>query len=118
MPNRTDIPIGRQNAIRRADLCRLWGCGDRLARRCISALRAQPSDNGFAILSSAHRPEGYWRSADTAELSAFIAENEARARSAFVAVCEARRLLERDGIIGVDLDALPTLPKRNGSGGW
>ena len=117
MPKRDDVPVGRSQAIDRASLCQLWGCSDRMARRYISALRAQPSADGLAILSSAHRPAGYWRSNDPAELAAFVAENSARARSTFVAVRSARQLLDSaPGQESVDLDSLPRLPPTCGPG--
>ena len=104
MPKRDDIPVGRENAVARANLCRLWGCGDRLARRHVAALRAQPSADGMAILSSAHTPAGYWRSRNPAELEAFIAENAARACSTFAVIGEARNVLAHDGMTPLDLD--------------
>lgn len=95
MANRNDIPIGRCNAISREELARIWGMSDRATRHTIAELRALPGDDGYAILSTATKPSGYWRSDDPAEIAAFIRETEARARNTFLALRDARRLLQR-----------------------
>ena len=95
MANRNDIPIGRANAISRPELSRIWHCSDREARRLIAELRAVPGNDGYAIISTAHTPSGYWRSNDINEIAAFIRETEARARNTFLALKDAKRLLGR-----------------------
>ncbi len=92
-PERSHIPIGRSNAISRAQLSGCWGCSDRVTRHIIANFRAEHDGDGYAILSSAHDPAGYWRSADPEEIAAFIRENEARARNTFLALHEAKRIL-------------------------
>lgn len=94
MANRNDIPVGRTNAISRAQLARIWRCSDRAARHTIADFRAESSANPYVILSTSSEPAGYWRSRDPAEIAAFIAETEARARNTFLALREARRLLD------------------------
>ena len=95
MANRNDIPVGREHAISRAALARRWNCSDREARRMIAELRATPGEDGYAILSTATSPSGYWRSNDPEEIAGFIRETEARARNTFLALRDARRLLKR-----------------------
>ena len=95
MANRCDIPIGRENAISRDSLARMWRCSDREARRMIAELRATPSEDGYAILSTATCPSGYWRSDNPEEIAGFIRETEARARNTFLVLRDARRLLKR-----------------------
>ncbi len=92
-PKREDIPVGRNNAISRSALTRLWGCSDRNARNQIALFRAKPSDDGFAILSTAHQPAGYWRSNDKSEIERFIKETKARGRNTFVALRDANAAL-------------------------
>ena len=93
MANRNDIPVGRVNAISRPALSRIWHCSDREARRLIAELRAKPGGDGYAILSTANNPSGYWRSNDIEEITAFVRETEARARNTFLALRDAKRLL-------------------------
>lgn len=95
---RQDIPIGRRNAISRMALARLWRCTEREARRMIAELRAAPGDDGYAILSTASSPSGYWRSNDPEELAGFIRETESRARNTFLSLRDARRLLRLYGL--------------------
>lgn len=91
--NRMDIPIGRENAITRAELAAACGCSDREARRMIAELRATPGTDGYAILSTSTNPSGYWRSNDPAEIERFIRETEARAKNIFNSLKDAKRVL-------------------------
>lgn len=91
--NRFDIPIGRKNAISRKQLGGIWKMRDRSVREAIANLRATAGDDGYAILSTSHTPSGYWRSNDPEEIRAFIRETEARGRSTFLALRDAKRVL-------------------------
>ena len=90
--NRTDIPFGRENAIVRADLARLWNVSERDVRRVIARMRKEHADD--AILSSTRRPAGFWRSREPEEIGEFIREMEARGRSTFQVLEGARRVLQ------------------------
>lgn len=95
-----DIPIGREKAITREALSRKWGLCDRATREVIAQLRAEKTDTPYAILSTAHSPNGYWRSDKAEEIEGFIRETEARAKNTFAALRGAKRLLrkiEREG---------------------
>jgi hypothetical protein len=96
IPSISDIPIGRENAISRADLASLWGVGDREMRKQIAQFRAEYVGTDYAILSSSHE-DGYWRSNDSKELDEFIRETSARARSVFVSLRMARRVQTNAG---------------------
>lgn len=89
------IPIGRDNAISREALAARWRMPDRMARRTIARLRAEPIDARYAILSTSRAPHGYWRSDDAAEIAAFIRETGARAKSTFAALRGAKRVMRR-----------------------
>ena len=95
MAKRDDIPIGRNHAISRTALARLWRCSDREARRLIAEFRAMPGNDGSAILSTSTSPSGYWRSNDPEEIAGFIKETEARARNTFLALRDARNVLRQ-----------------------
>lgn len=90
----SDIPIGRENAISKAALCRLWGCSERKARNRVAQLRAEPARDGYVILSTSNGPTGYWRSDDPQEIAAFIRETEHRAKNTFLSLKAARQALE------------------------
>ena len=93
-PSVNDIPIGRENAISKAALCRLWGCSEREARNRVAQLRAEPARDGYVILSTSNGPTGYWRSDDPQEIAAFIRETEHRAKNTFLSLKAARQVLE------------------------
>lgn len=95
MANRTDIPIGRENSISRAQLACIWNTNDRGVRHIIANLRAQLDNDNYAILSTSRKPSGYWRSNDPEEIRAFIRETEARGRNTFLALRGAKRVLRR-----------------------
>ena len=90
---RADIPIGRNNAIRRSDLARRWKCDEREVRRIVAAMRAEDTTDPYVVLSSASHPAGYWRSSDLWELHAFVNEMSARAKHTYSALKHAKKVL-------------------------
>ena len=92
-PLREHIPIGRENAITRAELMQMWHMDDRGVRETIAKLRCMPTDDPYAIISSSHNPPGYWRSDVFAELERYIRETNARAKNTIRAAGDAKRVL-------------------------
>lgn len=93
-PLREHIPIGRENAITRAELAKLWKMDDRSVRETIAKMRITPTDDPLAILSSSTEPPGYWRSDVRAELERYIKEGQARAKNTIAALGDAKRVLD------------------------
>lgn len=93
MPRREHIPVGRENAITRAELAALWDMSDREVRETIATMRILPTDDPYAILSSSHNPPGYWRSDGQEELERYVKEQRARARNVIKNTQDARRVL-------------------------
>ena len=93
IPNREHIPVGRENAITRAELAALWGMSDREVRETIATMRTRPTDDRYAILSSSHNPPGYWRSDGYHELERYVREQQARARNVLKNTADARRVM-------------------------
>ena len=93
-PLREHIPIGRENAITRSDLAKLWKMDDRTVRETIAKMRITPTDDPLAILSSSTNPPGYWRSDVRAELERYIREGQARAKNTIAALGDAKRVLD------------------------
>ena len=94
-PERSDIPIGRDNAIRRSTLAHYWNTNSRGVRRIIAGFRTDPKGDGYAILSTTRRGAGYWRSNDPDEIRVFIREMESRAKNTFLALRGAKRVLRK-----------------------
>lgn len=92
-PLREHIPIGKENAITRAELARLWSMDDRTVRETVARMRINQTDDPYAILSSSCNPPGYWRSDIRAELERYVKEGQARAKNTIAALGDARRVL-------------------------
>ena len=90
----TDIPIGAENAITRAELARKWGVSDREARRRIADLRADDNGDGYVIVShSRGGVHGYYRTNDTETIRRYANEVNRRAVNTFLPLRNARRVL-------------------------
>ena len=90
----TDIPIGAENAITRAELARKWGVNDREARRRIAALRADDNGDGYVIVyHSRCGARGYYRTNDPDTIKRYVNEVHSRARNTFLPLRKARRVL-------------------------
>ena len=90
----TDIPIGAENAIKRAELARKWGVNDRTARERIAALRADDNGDGYVIVShSRGGVHGYYRTNDTETIRRYVNEVHSRAVNTFLPLRKARRVL-------------------------
>ena len=70
------IPVGRENAITRAELVRLTGLPDRTIREAIERKRFE----GEPIMSSSSA-KGYWLSNDPDDWEMYLREGDARIRS-------------------------------------
>src|SRR5690554_4561349 len=90
------LPIGKQNAITRAELSRLWGLSDRAARLVISELRRIDFGDKFVIVSFSDG-KGYYKTADLEEIEAFANEMRSRALNILVPLNKANRLISQAG---------------------
>ena len=90
----TDIPIGADNAITRAELARKWGVNDRTARERIAVLRAEDNGDGYVIVShSRGGVHGYYRTNDTETIRRYANEVRSRAVNTFLPMRKALRVL-------------------------
>lgn len=83
IPRREHIPVGRENAITRAELATLWGMSDRDVRETIATMRTRPTDDRYAILSSSHNPPDTGAATARRSLSA-MCENSRRGPATFL----------------------------------
>lgn len=103
------IPIGKENAISRAELAAQWGVSDRLARRIVAQLRAEDNGDGYIIVAYSSR-KGYYRTDDVKEIRRFEREMHKRARNTFAPLKKARRVL-RDGGNGTEADSRESIKR-------
>jgi hypothetical protein len=94
MLKREFIPIGKENAISRRDLCRMAGMNDREVRREIARLRVE-DDGSDMVIVSASRGRGYYRTDCVEDIVGFIAEMTARISSIVEAIKHAKAVVER-----------------------
>lgn len=94
MLKREFIPIGKENAISRRDLCRMTGTNDREVRREIARLRSE-DDGTDVVIVSASRGRGYYRTDNVDEIKGFIAEMTARISSIVQAIHIAKLIVKR-----------------------
>ena len=92
--SRDMIPIGRENAVTRRQLCAITGLSDREVRRQISTLRAGDDDANYVIVS-ASCGRGYYRTDDLDRIEHFIREMRHRISSIVKAIEVAQRIAER-----------------------
>lgn len=90
-----DIPIGKHNAISRAQLAHKWGVDDRTMRERVSKLRAEDNGDDFIIVSQSRGGvNGYWRTDDPEEIRYFFNETKKRAINTFKPLKKMRRVLK------------------------
>lgn len=80
MLKREMIPVGRENAISRRDLCRITGLSDRQVRREIAQLRLKDFGDDLVIVSTS-RGRGYYLTDNIDEIVGHIADMTARIHS-------------------------------------
>lgn len=89
------IPIGKENAISKVDLCELWNMNERKVRRTVEKLRRTDNGDDFVIVSTSKRA-GYYRSADRQDIKKFKKEMTNRAKHTFRPIQKANRILGVD----------------------
>lgn len=89
-----DIPIGRENAITRAQLKKRWNCSDRQVRKIIEHMRTIDNGDGYIIVSHSAF-EGYYRSDKREDILYFRAEIRKRLRNVAKPLKKVRRVLNQ-----------------------
>lgn len=86
------LPKGRENAISRSNLCKLWSTHDRNARLLIAELRKMDFGDPYIIISSSNG-KGYYLSDNVHEIEDFVDEMRSRALNIFAPLKKANRIL-------------------------
>lgn len=90
------IPIGRENAISREELARRWRMSEDAVRHKIAELRADDNGDKYIIFSSSDpSSRGYFKTAEMAEIRAFVAETINRANNTKKPLTKANRIIRR-----------------------
>lgn len=90
-----DIPVGKENAVTRAQLAKKWGVDDRTVRYRIAAMRAEDNGDDYIIVShSRGGVKGYYRTDNPEEIRHFFMETKKRAINTFKPLKKMRRVLK------------------------
>lgn len=90
-----DIPVGKENAVTYNELCAVWGCDTRQARRILHELsRYDNGDNYILIRSSSCK--GFYKTDDESEIRAYKRECLNKGRSVFAPVKKINRVLSEN----------------------
>ena len=92
MLKREHIPVGRENAISRPELCKMTGMGDRRLRNEIARLRRESTESDLVIVSTSDG-SGYFRTDNLDEIRHFTAEMAKRISST-AEIIQATRTIE------------------------
>ena len=87
-----DIPIGKQHAISREELQKLWGLSERGVRAVIAELRQEDNGDEYVVVSSSGG-KGYYRTKNINEIAEFKKETMNRARHTFAPLKKVNRIL-------------------------
>lgn len=88
------IPVGRDNAVTREELCQLWGMSDRNVRRTIAILRLEDNGDGYVIISHSGAGRGYYRSNDPEDIRWYWNEQNRRCCEIRATLKKAERILK------------------------
>ena len=96
------IPTGRENAVTYTDLCYMWGCRERMARKILHELSLYDSGDDYILIRSSSA-KGFFRTDDRSEIEAYKKECLAKGRSNFAPIKKINRILKaNDGQLGFE----------------
>lgn len=88
------IPIGKQNAVSYAFLQSLWGMSDkRKVRNRLHELSGYDNGDPYVLIRSSKNRDGFYRTDDADEISAFRLETLHKGRSTFAPIRKCNRIL-------------------------
>ena len=91
------IPIGKENAISRAALAKMWNMSQDSVRHMIAILRAEDNGDDYIIYSSSNPSRsGYYRTDDPIDRRNFMRETKCRAINTFRPLKKAQRIENGD----------------------
>lgn len=86
------IPIGKENAISKYELCELWIMDERTVRDTIAKLREQDNGDDLVIVSTS-KQAGYYRTDNRDEIAKFKEEVTNRGKHTFKPLRKVNRIL-------------------------
>ncbi len=87
----SEIPVGKENALTRQELCALWDMGDRSVRKVMQELSRFDNGDDYILIRSGNS-KGFYKTDDPAEIAAFRKECINKGRSHFAPLRKINRL--------------------------
>lgn len=87
----SEIPVGKENALTRQQLCAMWDMGDRQARKVLQELSRFDNGDDYILIRSG-MSKGFYKTTDQAEIAAFRKECLNKGRSHFAPLRKINRL--------------------------
>ena len=89
----SEIPIGKENAVSYDYLCTAWGISQRAVRSILHKLSIYDNGDDTVLIRSSKDGGGFYRSSDSAEISAYRAECLRRCQNTFAPLKKIDRVL-------------------------
>lgn len=87
----SEIPVGKENALTRQQLCLLWDMSDRSARKVLQELSSYDNGDDYILIRSGNS-RGFYKTADQAEIAAYRKECLHKGRSLFAPLRKINRV--------------------------
>lgn len=91
----SEIPVGKDNALTRQELCALWDMSDRRARAVLAELSRFDNGDDYILIRSG-MSKGFYKTTDPAEIAAYRKECLNKGRSHFAPLRKINRLAAVD----------------------
>lgn len=89
----SEIPVGKENAVSYDYLCTAWGISQRAVRSILHKLSIYDNGDDTVLIRSSKDGGGFYRSSDSAEISAYRAECLRRGQNTFAPLKKIDRVL-------------------------
>lgn len=98
-----DIPVGKENALKYERLCDIWGCEPRKARAILHELSLFDNGDNYILIRSSNG-NGFYKTDNEAEITAFKKECLNKGRSIFAPLKKINRVLMNNSNVQCSLD--------------
>ena len=97
----SEIPVGKENAVSYDYLCTAWGISQRAVRSILHKLSIYDNGDDTVLIRSSKDGGRFYRSSDSAEISAYRAECLRRGQNTFAPLKKIDRVLSSSGQLSI-----------------
>lgn len=91
----SQIPKGKENAVTYDDLCEMWDCSERTARKYLQELSNYDNSDSYVLIRSG-KSKGFYLTDDIEEIERYRQECLNKGRSIFAPLKKCNRILAID----------------------